>query len=45
MKTYIIFLLALLISFSLVEAQLPEDDSLAESYIIHYGGGDELVTF
>jgi hypothetical protein len=45
MKTYVIFLLAMFISFSLLEAQLPEDDPLAESYIIHYGGGDELVTF
>jgi len=44
MKTYVVFLLIMLISFGIIEAQLPEDDPLAESYIIHYGGGDELVT-
>jgi hypothetical protein len=45
MKTYGLFLLAMLISFGILRAQLPEDDPLSESYIIHYGGGDELVTF
>jgi hypothetical protein len=45
MKTYFVFLVIIFISFGIVEAQLPEDDPLSESYIIHYGGGDELVTF
>ena len=45
MKTYFVFLVIMFISFGIMEAQLPEDDPLSESYIIHYGGGDELVTF
>ncbi len=45
MKTQVVFLLIMFISFGIVEAQLPEDDPLSESYIIHYGGGDELITF
>ena len=45
MKNFIVLLLAVLISFRLLEAQLPEDDPLSESYIIHYGGGEELIAF
>ena len=45
MKTKIVSLFAILLTYSTIEAQLPEDDPLAESYIIHRGGGDELVAF
>jgi hypothetical protein len=44
MRNCIIFLLSIFLTYGLIHAQLPEDDPLAESYTIHDGGGDELIT-
>jgi len=44
MKRTFVCLNIILVFCSLLSAQLPADDPLAESYIIHNGSGDELIT-
>jgi hypothetical protein len=44
MKIKSLLLLPLLLSCYVNQAQNPDDDPLAETYIIENGGGDELVT-
>jgi hypothetical protein len=45
MKTGFWVSLCLFLTYGLLQAQITEDDPLAESYTIHDGGGDELITF
>jgi hypothetical protein len=45
MTKMIAVIVLMFLSINMMDAQVPQNDPLAESYIIHNGGGDELVTF